>query len=256
MDAFADRVFAGAPAAVCTLEAWLPDETLRAIAAENNLPETAFLVQDGGDWAIRWFTPTVEVELCGHATLASAHVVLHHLEPSREAVTFRSASGLLAVARGESGLLVMRLPRRAPVPAETHEELLRALGRAPLETWRARDYVAVLASEEEVRSLAPDLGAVTRLPGDGLVVTAPGTGEVDFVSRCFSPQTGIPEDPVTGAAHCTLVPLWAAKLGKRKLAAEQVSRRGGRLACEDRDDAVLVSGRTAEYLAGAISVPR
>lgn len=256
VDAFADRVFAGNPAAVCALDAWLPDETLRAIAAENNLSETAFLVNAGGEWAIRWFTPTVEVELCGHATLASAHVVLRHLEPGREAVTFRSASGPLAVARGEGGLLVMTFPREPPAPAETPEDVVRALGHAPRETWRARDYVAVLGSEEEVRALAPDLLAVSRLPGHGLVVTAPGSKDVDFVSRYFAPQAGIPEDPVTGSTHCALVPLWSARLGKRKLAAAQVSRRGGRLECEDRGDAVLIAGRAAEYLAGAIAVPR
>jgi PhzF family phenazine biosynthesis protein len=255
VDAFTDRVFGGNPAAVCPLDAWLPDETLGAIAAENNLSETAFLVKDGDDWAIRWFTPTVEVELCGHATLASAHVVFRHLEPWREAVTFRSQSGPLPVARGEAGLLVMTFPRRPATAVETPALVVQALGKTPRETWRARDHVAVLETEEEVRALAPDLRAVSALPGHGLVVTAPGR-DVDFVSRYFAPQAGIPEDPVTGSAHCTLVPYWAARLAKRRLVAEQVSRRGGRLECEDRDDAVVIAGRAAEYLAGAIAVPR
>jgi predicted PhzF superfamily epimerase YddE/YHI9 len=258
VDAFTDGVFGGNPAAVCPLEAWLPDPLLLAIAAENNLSETAFLLRDGaGGWGIRWFTPEVEVDLCGHATLASAHVVFEHLEPSRREVTFASASGPLDVKRGEGGLLVMTLPRRPPVACEPPAALVRALGRRPAETWRARDYLAVLGSEDEVRAVQPHLQDVASLDALGLIVTAPGAGKVDFVSRYFAPQAGIAEDPVTGSAHSTLVPFWAARLGRASLEAQQVSRRGGRLSCVDQpgSDTVVVAGRAAEYLAGAITLP-
>lgn len=255
VDAFADRVFSGNPAAVCLLEAWLPDATLLAIAAENNLSETAFLVRDGDGYGIRWFTPTVEVDLCGHATLASAHVVFRHLDPGRAAVTFRSQSGPLPVARRDGGLLAMTFPRRPARTAPVPEAVARAVGHAPEEALLARDWLAVLRTEEEVHALRPDLAAVATLPGHGIIVTAPAsTPGIDFVSRYFAPQAGIPEDPVTGSAHTTLVPYWAARLGKARLEALQVSRRGGRLSVEDRVDAVEIAGRTAEYLAGAIEV--
>ncbi|MGC3996372.1 MAG: PhzF family phenazine biosynthesis protein [Anaeromyxobacter sp.] len=252
IDAFAEQVFAGNPAAVCPLEAWLPDATLRAIAAENNLSETAFLLRDAAGWHIRWFTPVYEVELCGHATLASAHVVLTHLEPGARAVTFASQSGPLTVSREPDGLLSMVFPRHVPVPGAPPPALVRALGRAPREAVLARDWIALLDGEEAVRACQPDLAAVRELPGHGLVVTAParsGAG-LDFVSRYFAPQAGIPEDPVTGSIDCALVPYWAARLGKRRLEAFQASARGGRLRCEDRDDSVVIAGRTAEYLSG------
>jgi PhzF family phenazine biosynthesis protein len=255
VDAFTDRVFAGNPAAICVLEQPLPDRTLAAIAAENNLSETAFLRPEGDGFAIRWFTPTIEVDLCGHATLASAHVVFRHLAPDRPSVTFRSASGPLKVTRLEDGLLEMTFPRRPPHPAPPPAALIRAIGREPVETQRERDYYAVLESEEQVRSLVPDLAAVAQLPGHGLVVTAPAsTPGCDFASRFFAPQAGIPEDPVTGSVHCTLTPYWAARLGRPRLEALQVSARGGRLRLEDRPGAVAIAGRTAEYLAGAIEV--
>jgi PhzF family phenazine biosynthesis protein len=256
VDAFVTAgVFSGNPAAVCPLEAWLPDATLLAIAAENNLSETAFLVADGDGWRIRWFTPAVEVDLCGHATLASAHVVFRHLAPSRPSVTFRSASGPLTVERREGGLLAMRFPRRPGKEAAAPEAVGRAIGRAPEAALLSRDWMAVLATEEEVRALRPDLEEVATLPGHGLIVTAPAsTPGIDFVSRYFAPQAGIPEDPVTGSAHCTLVPYWAARLGKARLEALQVSRRGGRLSLEDGADAVTIAGRTAEYLSGTIEL--
>ncbi|ABS24829.1 PhzF family phenazine biosynthesis protein [Anaeromyxobacter sp. Fw109-5] len=258
VDAFTERVFAGNPAAVCTLERWLPDETLRAVAAENALSETAFLVREGGEggeYAIRWFTPEVEVDLCGHATLASGFVVLSVLEPARAAVTFRSQSGLLGVSRGEGGRLVMTFPRRAPAPVEPPPLLVGALGRRPLETLRARDLVAVLDSEDAVRAAAPDLAAVAGLDALGLAITAPGSRGADFVSRYFAPQAGVPEDPVTGSAHCTLAPYWAARLGKRRLLAHQVSRRGGVVECEDTGEAVVLAGRAALYLTGELTLP-
>ncbi len=256
IDAFTDRVFSGNPAAVCVLERWLPDETLLAIAQENNLAETAFLVKEPGGWRIRWFTPAVEVELCGHATLASAHLYLTRLSPREREVTFASRSGPLRIARDADGRLAMTLPRHAPSSVtEPPQALVQALGREPLETWEALDVVAVLGTEAEVRALSPDLSAVRRLPGHGVIVTAPASSAgLDFVSRCFFPQVGIDEDPVTGSAHCVLTPYWARRLGKKRLEAAQVSRRGGRLSCEDRGDAVVVAGRAADYLEGWIEV--
>ncbi len=254
LDAFTDRVFGGNPAAVCPLERWLPDAALQAIAAENALSETAFLVREAGGWRIRWFTPAVEVDLCGHATLASAQVVLDVLEPGSAAVTFRSPSGDLVVSR-DGDRLAMVFPRRPAAPCPATAALVRALGRAPREMLRARDYLAVLDSEADVRALTPDLEAVRRLEALGLIVTAPGQGGVDFVSRYFAPQAGVPEDPVTGSAHCTLVPYWSGRLGKKDLHARQVSRRGGELWCRDRGDAVVIAGRVARYLEGSLDLP-
>jgi len=268
LDAFADRVFRGNPAAVVPLDAWLPDGVLQAVAAENNLSETAFLVRQGdrqgAEWAIRWFTPEVEVDLCGHATLASAWVVLHRLEPARRAVTFHSRSGPLAVERGqggEAGWLSMRLPRHEGTPCDPPVALIRALGRAPQACLVTHNYLAVLDAEADVRALVPDLAAVRALGDRGLIVTAPADaagagGGPDFVSRYFAPQAGIPEDPVTGSAHCTLAPYWAARLGKRALLAWQVSRRGGVLSCEDRPEegVVRVAGQAVLYLEGTATL--
>jgi predicted PhzF superfamily epimerase YddE/YHI9 len=256
IDAFTDRVFSGNPAAVCVLEDWLPDPTLQAIAQENNLSETAFLVKEPSGWRIRWFTPAIEVDLCGHATLASGHLFLTRLAPGESEVTFASRSGPLRVVRREDGRLAMTFPRQPPSACATPEAVVRALrGRSPLETWLARDHLAVLGTEAEVRELSPDLSAVRALPGHGLIVTAlASTGGIDFVSRFFAPQAGIDEDPVTGSVHCVLVPFWAGRLGKQKLEAAQLSRRGGRLSCEDRGDAVVIAGRAADYLEGHIEV--
>lgn len=261
VDAFTDRVFSGNPAAVCLLDAWLPDETLGAIAAENNLAETAFLVKEPEGWRIRWFTPEVEVDLCGHATLASGHVFFTRVDPGARAVTFASQSGPLTVTREPDGRLALTLPRRPPRRCPAPPPLARALGREPLETLASRDLLAVLATEEEVRALSLDgraLAALEELPHLGVIVTAPAsTPGLDFVSRFFAPKVGIPEDPVTGSAHCTLIPYWAKRLGKARLEAAQVSRRGGRLSCEDRagEETVGIAGRAAEYLEGFIDVP-
>lgn len=260
VDAFTDRVFSGNPAAVCLLEAWLPDEILAAIAAENNLAETAFLVREPEGWRIRWFTPAVEVDLCGHATLASGHVSLTHLDPGARSITFASRSGPLTVAREPDGRLTMTFPRRPAKRCPVPPPLVRALGDEPLETLTSRDLLAVLASEAEVRALAPDaraFAAMEELPGLGVIVTAPAaTPGLDFVSRFFAPKVGVPEDPVTGSAHCTLVPYWAKRLGKPRLEAAQLSKRGGRLSCEDRPESetVGIAGRAVEYLEGRIEV--
>ncbi len=252
VDAFASEVFAGNPAAVCPLDAWLPGEVMQAIAAENNLPETAFIVKRGGDYELRWFTPAVEVDLCGHATLGSAYVVATHLEPGRNDMVFHSKSGPLTVTR-DGDLLTLDFPSLPPERLDDHSAVEAALGATPEELWRAGMTMAVLADEASVLAARPDLAKVTALPGDGLIVTAPGR-EHDFVSRYFAPHAGIPEDPVTGSAHCVLTPYWARRLDKARLSARQVSARGGELVVEDRGERVLISGRVAPYLEGRIRV--
>ncbi len=252
VDAFASRVFAGNPAAVVPLDKWLDDATLQGIALENNLSETAFLVREEGGWRIRWFTPACEVDLCGHATLASGHVVFAHLEPTRSEVTFSSRSGPLTVTR-EGERLRLDFPSRPPEPFDAPRELAEALGRAPREVLRARDVLALYDSEADVRALAPDYGRLKRIDIHAVIVTAKGTG-CDFVSRFFAPRAGVDEDPVTGSAHCTLVPFWAKRLGKQRLHALQVSARGGELFCEDRGARVWIAGRAVEYLQGTIQI--
>ena len=253
VDAFAERLFAGNPAAVCPLPRWLPDETLQSIATENALSETAFLVREEAEYAIRWMTPAVEVDLCGHATLASAHVLFEKLEPGRSRVAFRSKSGELVVSK-EGNHLSMVFPRRPPERCPAPPGLLQGLKHSPREVLSAGKLLAVYGTEAEVRALDPDMAAIARLPADGVIVTAPGR-DVDFVSRYFAPAVGIPEDPVTGSAHCLLVPYWSERLKKKQLRARQISRRGGELFCHDRGDAVGISGHAVIYLEGSIEVP-
>lgn len=253
IDAFASQVFAGNPAAVCPLEEWLEDWLLQAIAAENNLSETAFLVRSGDQYQIRWFTPVQEVALCGHASLASAFVVLNILEPGRSSMIFSSQSGPLSVER-KGDRLQMEFPLWQPEPDSAPAELLAGLRLKPLEVFLARTYLAaVYDSEDQVRSLQPDFELLKRLDCLGVIVTAPGIA-VDFVSRFFAPRVGIPEDPVTGSAHCTLVPYWSKRLGKTQLHALQVSPRGGELFCQQLDDKVIIAGRAVKYLEGTIDL--
>ena len=254
VDAFTDSLFGGNPAAVCPLEKWLPDAVMQAIAAENNLSETAFFVRDGGDYALRWFTPTIEVDLCGHATLASSYVVFRFLEPQREAVRFHTAkAGTLTVARrGDS--LAMDFPARPASPATPPPGLLTALGGAPREIFRARDHLIVYDNAAEIAALKPDLAALAKVDCWAAIVTAPGENGVDFVSRFFAPAQGVPEDPVTGSSHCTLTPYWANRLGKTELEARQLSRRGGALHCTLNGDRVSIAGRAVLYLEGWIEV--
>jgi len=252
VDAFTSRRFAGNPAAVCPLPEWLPEATLQAIASENNLSETAFFVGGRGDYAIRWFTPVAEVDLCGHATLASAHVVFTRLAPDLDVVRFSSASGPLVVRR-EGELRVLDFPARPPQPREAWPALAQALGTQPLEIWEARDCLALVGSEAEVRALRPDFLKLRALGGFAYLVTAPGE-TADFVSRFFAPALGIDEDPVTGSAHCTLVPFWSKRLGRSRLSALQLSARGGELECEDRGERVAIGGRAVDYLEGTIEV--
>jgi len=253
VDAFTHRLFGGNPAAVCPLEAWLPDQTLQAIAAENNLSETAFLVPssaDGADYEIRWFTPTAEVDLCGHATLASGHVLFNVLGFDKQTVRFGSKSGPLDVVR-EDDVLVLDFPSRPPVPAVFPDGIESALGVRPLEYLSGDMQVAVLADETAVRGTQPDLRYIARHAGGSLIVTAEGEN-CDFVSRYFAPHVGIDEDPVTGSAHCVLTPFWAKRLGKQRLTARQVSKRGGDLVCELAGDRVRIAGQAVLYLEGAI----
>jgi predicted PhzF superfamily epimerase YddE/YHI9 len=250
IDAFASRVFGGNPAAVCPVESWPADAVLQAIAAENNLSETAFFLREEEGYHLRWFTPAQEVDLCGHATLAAAFVIFEHLEPGREGVTFHTRSGPLVVTRDEERL-AMDFPARPPERCDAPEALLQGLGRAPAALLRARDYLAVYESEEEVLALAPRMDLLSQV--DWVIVTAPGRNS-DFVSRFFAPGAGIPEDPVTGSAHCTLIPYWSARLGKTALYARQVSARGGELWCEARGERVRIAGQAVLYLKGTISL--
>ena len=255
IDAFADRLFAGNPAAVVPLEEWLPETVMQAIAAENNLAETAFFRREGADYALRWFTPTVEVELCGHATLASAHVIFRFLEPGREAVRFRTLkAGMLGVTRhGEA--LALDFPSYPPEPCALPPELPAALGANPVELHRhGQRYLAVFAAAEDVAALAPDFARLRRQGHGDLIATAPGSDGVDFVSRFFAPAHGIDEDPVTGSAHCVLAPYWGKRLGKERLEARQISRRGGALTCTLSGERVAISGRCVLYLEGWITV--
>ena len=252
VDAFATRAFEGNPAAVCPLERWLDDGLLQAIAEENNLSETAFFVPSDQGFRLRWFTPASEVELCGHATLATAHVLFEHLGHAAQTVTFETRSGPLTVKR-KGGLLEMDFPARAPTPCASFELLARALGRQPLEVLRADDYLVVFDSEAAVRDIRPDFALLGTLDLRGVIITAPGSSE-DFVSRFFAPRLGIPEDPVTGSAHCTLAPYWAERLGKRCLSARQVSKRGGSILCELNDGRVLLSGSAVTFMEAQISL--
>lgn len=257
IDAFSSRVFAGNPAAVCPLERWLNDKTLQAIAAENNLAETAYFVPKGDDgFHLRWFTPKQEVNLCGHATLASAFVLFTELQPERRSVSFDSRSGPLGVER-EGDRLTMDFPTWTLKAVDSPPDALVAgLGKTPAEMYLVStddNYFAVYDSEADVRSLAPDFSALETLHPAGVVVTAPGN-DADCASRYFAPSWGIPEDPATGSIHCGLVPYWAKRLGKKEIYAHQVSARGGELFCEDKGERVAISGHAVKYLEGTISI--
>ena len=254
VDAFASNVFEGNPAGVCLLEQWLPDATLQAIAAENNLSETAYLVSGSDGYELRWFTPEAEIDLCGHATLACAHVIFENVETDAQQVEFATQSGLLSVRRGEDALF-LNFPSRSPEPVGDFPELAVALGAKPAQVLKARDLVAVFDDQSKVESLLPDMALLRQLDAVVIVATAPGK-EVDFVSRCFAPRFGVPEDPVTGSAHCSLIPYWANRLGKNSMLARQLSRRGGELICELKPGGIRVSigGKAVTYLSGEIKV--
>lgn len=250
VDAFADRVFAGNPAGVCPLEAWPDDALMQSIAAENNLAETAFFVKGADGYDLRWFTPEAEIDLCGHATLASAYVVANFVEPGADSIRFHTKSGLLGVEK-KGELYEMNFPARMPQPVEITPEMSEVIGAPVQEAHMSRDLLLLVESEELVRGLQPDMAGIRRLPGFGTIVTARGES-ADFVSRFFVPEVGVPEDPVTGSAHSTLIPFWAPRLGKEEMVARQLSKRGGTLYCRNCGERVTMAGNAALYLVGEI----
>ncbi len=252
VDAFTSQLFKGNPAAVCMLDEWLSDEQMLNIAKENNLAETAFCKAKGAGYAIKWFTPEIEMDLCGHATLATAHVLFQAYIPAKNEVVFQSNSGPLKVSRA-GAVYRMDFPSRVPHPTPLTGLILEGIGKAPLEVYKARDYVLLYETQAEIEAIMPDqalLNTINLDPG-GIIVTAPGN-EVDFVSRFFTPQASIFEDPVTGSAHCSLIPFWAKRLKKDKLLAQQLSDRGGTLYCENVGDRVWISGEAVTFLKGTI----
>lgn len=255
VDAFADSVFKGNPAAIVPLkEEWLADELMQKIAAENNLAETAYIIQRDGSYDIRWFTPAVEVDLCGHATLASAHIVLNMFHVKAKQVKFNSLrSGTLTVTK-DKDQLVLDFPTDTLSPTDLPEALVQGLNTVPVETYKGKtDYMLVFENQEQIESLSPNFNWIAKVEARGIIVTAPGRDkDIDFVSRFFAPQSGINEDPVTGSAHTTLVPYWSEKLGKKDLLGHQISDRGGILYCQHKGDRVKLGGKTALYLKGEI----
>lgn len=253
VDAFTDKVFGGNPAAVVPLLSWLDDSLLQAIAEENNLSETAFFVASKKGFQLRWFTPTKEIALCGHATLATAHVIFESLGYAKQVIIFETRSGELFVEK-KGARLEMNFPSCPPTPCVLSETLAHGLGQRPVELLAAEDYLAIFDSEATVRSIMPNQALLNQLDLRGVIITAPGV-EVDFVSRFFAPKFGVPEDPVTGSAHCQLAPYWADKLGKNILTAKQVSRRGGDITCEVKADRVHLSGCAVTFMEAEISFP-
>ena len=259
IDAFTDRVFSGNPAAVCPLDTWIPDDAMQAIAAENNLAETAFFASaedgrgaNGDSYDLRWFTPTVEVELCGHATLATAFLIFERFNRHAETLQFQTRSGVLSVAR-QDGKLFLDFPSYPGTTVDGPAALAAGLGAAPVEVIEGPNYMAVFETEADIAALAPKLELLATLHPRGVIATAPGDA-VDFVSRYFAPSFGVPEDSVTGSAHCMLTPYWAKRLGRNKMNARQISARGGALVCEDRGDRVGIGGQAVMYLEGKITV--
>jgi PhzF family phenazine biosynthesis protein len=252
VDAFSDKLFGGNPAAVCPLKEWLPAPQMQKIALENNLAETAFFIPMGKDFEIRWFTPESEVDLCGHATLATAHVLFSHLNFEGDTIHFHTLNAGTLTVSCHDDLYTLNFPSRVPQSCEVPAGLIEALGgKKPVAVLRSRDYFIVYETETDVLALKPNFAALSRIESLGFVVTAPGDNS-DFVSRFFAPSAGIDEDPVTGSAHCNLIPYWAERLGKFKLHAYQVSTRRGELWCENKGDRVLMSGKAVTYLKGEI----
>jgi PhzF family phenazine biosynthesis protein len=252
VDAFTTRPFGGNPAAIVPLTEWLPAETMQNIALENNLSETAFFVKEGDGYGLRWFTPTFEIDLCGHATLGSAFLLYEVLGETADVLKFETKSGQLTVAR-DGGKFVLDFPSRPATNTEAPEGLIESIGAEPKEVLRSRDYMLVYESESDVRAIKPNFSALQQIETHAVIVTAPGETS-DFVSRFFAPEAGVPEDPVTGSAHCTLIPYWAARLGKTELFARQVSARGGEIHCELRGDRVKIGGNATLYMKGEIYV--
>ena len=260
IDVFTNKAFGGNPAGVCVLDNWLQDNTLQSIAFENNLSETAFLVKRDSYYDLRWFTPLIEVDLCGHATIASAFVLFEEAEQNADEIIFKTISGNMTVTR-ENSLLYLDFPSRPVVTCPMYETFGKALGINPEAVYKAVDFLVLMESEETVRDISPDFTELKRIRAEagiendsfGIIVTAKGD-EYDFVSRFFAPNAGIDEDPVTGRAHCSLIPFWSEKLGKSKLTARQVSKRGGVINCENCGDRVKIGGEAVRYLKGNIVI--
>jgi PhzF family phenazine biosynthesis protein len=253
IDAFTDKVFGGNPAAVCPLDHWLPEPLMQQIAAENNLAETAFFVRNGGRFEIRWFTPEVEVDLCGHGTLATGFVIFNMENFSGQVIELNSRSGLLRVSKN-GDLLTLDFPSDKPKKSEAPEGLAEGLGLSPLEVYKGKtDYMLVYSKAEQIENMKPNMLRISEVAARGIIVTAPGN-DVDFVSRFFAPQSGIPEDPVTGSAHTTLAPYWADRLGRNELSAKQLSKRRGWLKCRVEGDRVEISGQARAYMTGEIDL--
>jgi PhzF family phenazine biosynthesis protein len=254
VDAFADKIFSGNPAAVVPLEDWLPDGLMQQIAMENNISETAFFVKTDEGYHLRWFTPTFEIDLCGHATLASAYIIKNFIAPHLAEIHFSTQKAGVLKASAKDGLYTLDFPSRVPASSNVHPKLLSSLGvQNVVEVLKSRDYFVVLPDEDAVRHLEPDFLAMKELDALGVIVTAKGKSS-DVVSRCFYPALGITEDPVTGSAHCNIVPYWSEKMGKTKLFCRQLSPRGGDLWCELNGDRVLMSGKCVLFMEGSIEV--
>jgi PhzF family phenazine biosynthesis protein len=253
VDAFTDHLFGGNPAAVVPLEKWLPDLTMQNIASENNLSETAFFVKESSGYHIRWFTPLAEVSLCGHATLASAHVLFNHLDFSANLLEFQSGSGILRVKR-EGEMLTLDFPSDRLREIDPPDDVIHAIGMPPMKALQGRtDFMLVYSSQEEIEQIKPDMNLLLKTNARGVIITAPGK-DVDFVSRFFAPQVGVPEDPVTGSAHTTLTPYWSNRLNKLSLQAIQLSKRKGHLTLKMTGDRVEISGKAVTYLEGKIFI--
>lgn len=252
IDAFTNEKFKGNPAAVCPLEEWIEDDLMQKIAEENNLSETAFFVKRGNIYELRWFTPEEEIDLCGHATLATAYVIFKYLQKDINKISFETKSGILEVFRN-ADLLTMIFPSRKGEKCEIPKELITGLGKEPKELYKSRDYMAVFEKEEDIKNLKLNMEELERLDAFGIIVTAKGK-TVDFVSRYFAPKAGVSEDPVTGSAHCTLVPYWKEILNKSQFTAVQLSPRGGKLYCTDLGEQIEISGQAVSYLEGYIDI--
>lgn len=252
IDAFANKQFEGNPAAVCCLEEWIEDDLMQKIAKENNLSETAFFVKKEDFYELRWFTPEKEIDLCGHATLATAYVIFTYLDKNIKKISFKTKSGVLEVFK-EDDMFSMIFPSRKGDKCEVPNELIKGLGREPKEVYKSRDYMAVFETEEEIKNLNLNMEELKKLDSFGVIVTAKGK-KVDFVSRYFAPKAGVNEDPVTGSAHCTLVPYWTEVLNKDEFVAYQLSDRGGMLFCKYLEDKIKISGRAVSYLEGYINI--
>ncbi len=248
VDAFTSKLFGGNPAAVCPLDSWLPDEVMQKLAAENNLSETAFFVKEDEGYHLRWFTPEFEIDLCGHATLATAFILFNHLNYSTEIIKFRTKSGVLEVWKKED-LLELNFPSRMPQSCEAPEALLKGVNFPPSKVLKSRDYFLVYDDEAVIKQIVPDFAYLNTLDAVGVIVTA-ASKEVDFVSRFFVSNSVISEDPVTGSAHCNLIPYWAKELNKSTLTAKQLSAREGELFCENKGERVTIAGKAVLYLKG------